>query len=76
MGTSLTPEFWERLAVLLLAATGVTFVLTAVLDALALRVARRRAAQLPPTPPPPLPDARAPRPHPRAPSDRRPPVPC
>ncbi|WP_405910433.1 MULTISPECIES: hypothetical protein [unclassified Streptomyces] len=43
MGTSLTPEFWERFAVLLVAAMGVTFVLTATLDALAVRVLRRRA---------------------------------
>ena len=43
MGTSLTPEFWERFAVLLVAAMGVTFALTAAMDALALRVARRCA---------------------------------
>ncbi|KUL24594.1 hypothetical protein [Streptomyces regalis] len=42
MGTSLTPEFWERFAVLLVAAMGVTFVLTAVFDALAVRLLRRR----------------------------------
>lgn len=55
MGTSLTPEFWERFAVLLVAAMGVTFVLTATLDALAVRVLRRRAGRSPstssPTPP-------------------------
>ncbi|WP_329272313.1 hypothetical protein OIE43_43550 [Streptomyces pseudovenezuelae] len=50
MGTSLTPEFWERFILLLFAAMGVTIVLTAFFDALALRVARRRA-QMPPTPP-------------------------
>ncbi|MFE9021404.1 hypothetical protein ACFYNL_22975 [Streptomyces sp. NPDC007808] len=43
MDTSLTPEFWERSAVLLVAATAVTFVLTATLDALTLRRLRRRA---------------------------------
>lgn len=43
VGTSLTPEFWERFAVLLVAAMGVTFALTAAMDALALRVARRCA---------------------------------
>ena len=48
MGTSLTPEFWERFAVLLVAAMGVTFVLTAVFDALAVRLLRRRV-QGPPT---------------------------
>ncbi|WP_367325282.1 hypothetical protein [Streptomyces sp. HUAS ZL42] len=42
MGTSLTPEFWERFTVLLVAAMGVTFVLTALFDALALRLLRRR----------------------------------
>ncbi|MGC0343146.1 hypothetical protein [Streptomyces sp. SLBN-8D4] len=50
MGTSLTPEFWERFVLLLFAAMGVTIVLTAFFDALALRIARRRA-QMPPTPP-------------------------
>lgn len=55
MGTSLTPEFWERFAVLLVAAMGVTFALTAAMDALALRVARRCAHRavvqaLPPRP--------------------------
>ena len=34
MGTTLTPEFWERFAVLLVAAVAVTFVLTAVFDTL------------------------------------------
>lgn len=42
MGTSLTPEFWQRFAVLLVAAMGVTFVLTAACDALAVRLLRRR----------------------------------
>ncbi|MFF7648037.1 hypothetical protein [Streptomyces canus] len=51
MGTSLTPEFWERFVLLLFAAMGVTIVLTALFDALALRIARRRA-QMPPAPPP------------------------
>lgn len=43
MDTGLTPEFWERFALLLVAALGVTFALTAAMDALALRVARRCA---------------------------------
>lgn len=42
MGTSLTLEFWQRLAVLLVAAMGVMFVLTAACDALAVRLLRRR----------------------------------
>ncbi|MFD5593400.1 hypothetical protein [Streptomyces griseorubiginosus] len=50
MGTSLTPEFWERFVLLLFAAMGATIVLTAFFDALALRIARRRA-QTPPAPP-------------------------
>ncbi|MDH6514814.1 hypothetical protein M2163_008212 [Streptomyces sp. SAI-135] len=54
MGTSLTPEFWERFVLLLFASMGVTVVLTALFDALALRVARRRA-QTPPAPAPPRP---------------------
>jgi len=48
MGTSLTLEFWERFAVLLVAAMGVTFVLTAVFDALAVRLLSRRVPR-PPT---------------------------
>jgi hypothetical protein len=50
VGTSLTPEFWERFVLLLFAAMGVTIVLTAFFDALALRTARRRA-QMPTQPP-------------------------
>ncbi|MFE7761052.1 hypothetical protein [Streptomyces sp. NPDC057438] len=42
MGTSLTPEFWRLFAVLLVISTAVTFVLSAALDALALRAQRRR----------------------------------
>ncbi|WP_053754339.1 hypothetical protein [Streptomyces sp. MMG1533] len=42
MGTSLTPEFWERFAVLLVAAIGLTCVLTASFDVLAVRLLRRR----------------------------------
>ncbi|MCX5336648.1 MULTISPECIES: hypothetical protein [unclassified Streptomyces] len=48
MGTSLTPEFWERFTILLVAAMGVTIVLTAALDALAVRLLRRRAGRTPP----------------------------
>ena len=47
VGTSLTPEFWRLFAVLLVAAMGVTFVLTAVFDALALRLLRRRVRRTP-----------------------------
>jgi hypothetical protein len=42
VGTSLTPEFWERFSVLLIAAIGLTCVLTASFDALAVRLLRRR----------------------------------
>ena len=51
MGTSLTPEFWQLFAVLLVAAIGVTVVLTAAFDALAVRLLSRRAHK-PPTPAP------------------------
>ncbi|MDQ0766742.1 hypothetical protein [Streptomyces canus] len=49
MGTSLTPEFWRLFAVLLVISMAVTFVLSAALDALALRaqrchIRRRRTA--------------------------------
>ncbi|MCX5554647.1 hypothetical protein [Streptomyces sp. NBC_00038] len=42
MGTTLTPEFWERFTVLLLAAALVTFALSAALDALVVRIQLRR----------------------------------
>ncbi|MHC5907966.1 hypothetical protein ACVNF4_29360 [Streptomyces sp. S6] len=42
MGTSLTPEFWERFTVLLVVATAVTVVLGAALDTLAVRLLRHR----------------------------------
>ncbi|WP_405876483.1 MULTISPECIES: hypothetical protein [unclassified Streptomyces] len=45
MGTSLTPEFWRQLAVLLVITMAVTFVLSAALDALYLRSRQRRAAR-------------------------------
>ncbi|MEU3795239.1 hypothetical protein [Streptomyces fructofermentans] len=51
MGTSLTPELWRLFAVLLVAAIGVTVVLTAAFDALAVRLLCRRAHK-PPTPMP------------------------
>ncbi|MDF3147707.1 MULTISPECIES: hypothetical protein [unclassified Streptomyces] len=47
MGTSLTPEFWERFTLLLFAAMGVTFALAALFDALALRRQNRRAHRPP-----------------------------
>ncbi|GGR84204.1 hypothetical protein GCM10010269_24210 [Streptomyces humidus] len=43
MGTSLTPEFWERFAVLLLLAVGLTGVLATVFARLADRLPRHRA---------------------------------
>lgn len=42
VGTSLTPEFWRLFAVLLVISMAITFVLSAALDALALRAQRRR----------------------------------
>jgi hypothetical protein len=45
--TSLTSEFWKLFAVLLAVSTAVTFVLSAVFDALALRTRRRRADDRP-----------------------------
>ncbi|WP_329331804.1 hypothetical protein OG866_03120 [Streptomyces sp. NBC_00663] len=50
MGTSLTPEFWERFTLLLFAAMGLTFALAAFFDELALRRINRRAHR-PPTGP-------------------------
>ena len=44
VGTTLTPDFWRLFTVLLVIAMAVTFVASAVLDALALRMQRRRAA--------------------------------
>ncbi|WP_155056043.1 hypothetical protein [Streptomyces blattellae] len=55
MGTSLTPEFWERFVLLLFVAMGVTFALTMLFDALALRWLNRRGHR-PPTRPTPAPD--------------------
>lgn len=54
MGTSLTPEFWERFTLLLFVAMGVTFALAALFDTLALRRQNRRAHR------PPVPPTRAP----------------
>ncbi|MEX3101946.1 MULTISPECIES: hypothetical protein [unclassified Streptomyces] len=52
MGTSLTPEFWERFAVLLALAIVVTVALSTVLDALVVRLRHRppRRPRLPRTP--------------------------
>jgi len=55
MGINLTPEFWERFTILLVAAVGVTIALTAMLDALADRVLRRRAGRSTSSPTPPRP---------------------
>ncbi|WP_416975023.1 hypothetical protein [Streptomyces sp. 4F14] len=41
MGTSLTPEFWERFAVLLAVAIVATVALSAALDTLVVRLGRR-----------------------------------
>lgn len=46
-GSSLTTEFWERFAVLLVLAMGVTCVLAAAFDGLAVRLLRRRAHRPP-----------------------------
>jgi hypothetical protein len=51
VGTSLTPEFWERFAVLLVLAAGLTCVLAAVFDGLAVRLLGRRAPRTPPRAP-------------------------
>ena len=53
MGTSLTPEFWERFAVLLVLGAGLTCVLAAVFDDLAVRLLRGRAHGAPRQAPPP-----------------------
>ena len=45
MRTTLTPEFYELFAVLLVAAMAVTFVVAAVADAWAVRMLRRLAAR-------------------------------
>lgn len=56
MGTTLTPEFWERFAVLLVAATAAIIVLTAVFDTLVLRLTDRHGrGHRPPAPPEPAP---------------------
>ncbi|MER5450168.1 hypothetical protein ABT052_14615 [Streptomyces sp. NPDC002766] len=62
MGTTLTPEFWERFAVLLVAAMAVTFVLTALFDTLVVRLTNRRGHR-PPTPPAEAPHRPTPRHH-------------
>ncbi|MDX3241359.1 MULTISPECIES: hypothetical protein [unclassified Streptomyces] len=51
MGTSLTPEFWERFAVLLVLGAGLTCVLAAVFDDLAVRLLRRRGHRTSPAAP-------------------------
>ncbi|MDR6975943.1 hypothetical protein J2X68_002631 [Streptomyces sp. 3330] len=47
MGTSLTPEFWERFAALLVPAVGLTCVLTAALERLAALLPRRPGRRTP-----------------------------
>jgi hypothetical protein len=51
VGTSLTPEFWERFVALLVLAMGLTCVLAAAFDSLAVRLLRRRAPEAPPQAP-------------------------
>ncbi|MET9903636.1 hypothetical protein [Streptomyces sp. NPDC006446] len=51
MGTSLTPEFWERFAVLLVLAVGLTGVLAAAFDGLTVRLLLRRSHMLLPEAP-------------------------
>ncbi|KUN82773.1 hypothetical protein [Streptomyces griseoruber] len=63
MGTSLTPEFWERFAVLLVAGAGLTCVLAAWFDDLAVRLLRRRAHETPPQTPPQTPTPHRPERH-------------
>ncbi|MFJ8112004.1 hypothetical protein [Streptomyces sp. NPDC096132] len=53
MGTSLTPEFWERFAVLLALGAGLTCVLAAWFDDFAVRLLRRRVHRTPPQAPTP-----------------------
>lgn len=48
VGTALTPGFWRLFVVLLVGAMAVTFVVSAALDALVLRMQRRRTRHLPP----------------------------
>ncbi|MGY5051730.1 hypothetical protein ACWDE0_40080 [Streptomyces sp. 900105755] len=48
MGTSLTPELWERFAVLLVLALGLTCVLAAFFDDLVVRLQSRWAHRRPP----------------------------
>ncbi|MFJ1967316.1 hypothetical protein ACIO93_01450 [Streptomyces sp. NPDC087903] len=45
MGTSLTPEFWELFAILLVLATGLTCVLVVVFDDLVVRLLGRRTTR-------------------------------
>ena len=47
MGTSLTPEFWERFAVLLVLAAGLTCVLAVVFDGLVDRLLGPRSPGTP-----------------------------
>ncbi|MYT03797.1 MULTISPECIES: hypothetical protein [Streptomyces] len=42
MGTSLTPDFWKLFGVLLVTSTAVTFVVSAALDTLVVRLQERR----------------------------------
>ncbi|MFJ3306690.1 hypothetical protein ACIPSA_26915 [Streptomyces sp. NPDC086549] len=46
MGTSLTPEFWERFAVLLVVAVALTMILAATLDHVAVRLLSRRTRRV------------------------------
>ncbi|WP_107100883.1 hypothetical protein [Streptomyces graminilatus] len=46
MGTSLTPDFWRLFAVLLMIFAAATFVVSAVLDTLVVRLRHRRRTRL------------------------------
>ncbi|MFJ4200838.1 hypothetical protein ACIP2Y_14580 [Streptomyces sviceus] len=47
MGTSLTPDFWKLFGVLLVVSMAVTFVVSAALDTLVVRLQERRRQQRP-----------------------------
>ncbi|MFF0097614.1 hypothetical protein ACFYSF_48155 [Streptomyces canus] len=46
MGTSLTPDFWKLFGVLLVISIAVTFVVSAALDTLVVRLQERRRRRL------------------------------
>ncbi|MCC9711311.1 hypothetical protein E4N62_42505 [Streptomyces sp. MNU76] len=74
MGTSLTPDFWRLFAVLLAVSATLTFVVSALLDALYVRRLRRRRDRQPTARTDGAPDGRSPTPAHRTP-DRPPAAP-